>query len=458
MNIQNIFLPVFLISMLIYACEPASLDVNIVEEDPIEVVPSIDCTMDGIEYPCQNVKLLSIVGPSELQGSNLNDIWGWTDPTNGKEYALVGLTDGITFVDISTPEDPVVIGKLLESSIRSKFKAMPLSDYPACNLGIGTSEYAKSIVQGSTWRDHKVYDDHLFIVSDAQPHGMQVFDLSRLRDYNGTFMTFTEDALYDRLSNAHNIIINEQTGYAYAAGVTQSDVCGSRQLSGLHIIDIRNPKEPVFAGCYADAATDAQSSPNVAPGYIHDAQCITYDGPDQEHQGKEICFNSAEGSIVIADVTDKSNTKTISFNTTVDMQYSHQGWLTEDRRYFLMNDEVDEINLGRKTRTYIWDVADLDDPKFVGYYRQSTNSIDHNLYIKGDLVYQTNYTTGLQIYEIRDLSNLEMERVGYFDTKPDTDFQDFDGTWSNYPFFESGVVVLSDISGGLFIVQPQISN
>ncbi|MFN1835775.1 choice-of-anchor B family protein [Balneola sp. MJW-20] len=449
---------IFLIPLFLLGCEPSELDVNIVEGDPDQVDPAVDCTMNDIQYPCQNVELLSILSPQELRGTFLNDIWGWTDPLNGKEYALVGLTDGITFVDISDPETPVVIGKLRESNIRSKFKAMPVSDYPACNLGIGTTEYAKSITQGSTWRDHKVYQDHLFIVSDAQPHGMQVFDLSRLRQYNGAFLNFTEDVLYDRFSNAHNIIINEQSGYAYAAGVTQADICGSRDLSGLHIIDIRDPKSPVYAGCYADAATDAQSSPNIAPGYIHDAQCILYDGPDPDHQGKEICFNSAEGNIVIADVTDKSDAKTISFNTTVDMQYSHQGWVTEDRRYFLMNDEVDELNLGRRTRTYVWDVSDLDNPVFAGYYQQPTNSIDHNLYIRGDFVYQTNYTSGLQIYELRDLANADMQRVAFFDTKPNSNEQDFDGTWSNYPFFDSGVVILSDISGGLFVVRPQLNN
>lgn len=455
MNIRYLFpIALSLCILLFISCEPAELEEKIVEGSPSE--PSPTCSMDGIEYPCNNVELLGIVSASSLRGSNLNDIWGWTDPVSGKEYALVGLTDGVTFVDISDPEDPVVIGKLMESRIRNKYKALPVSEYPACNLGIGTTEYAKSITQGSTWRDMKVYQDHMFVVSDAQPHGMQVFDLTRLRNFSGSFMTYTEDVLYDRFSNAHNIVINEESGYAYAAGVTQAEVCGSTGLSGLHIVDIRDPKNPVYAGCYADAETDAQSFPNVAPGYIHDAQCIIYDGPDTEHRGKEICFNSAEGNIVISDVTNKNAPQTISFETTVDMQYSHQGWLTEDRRYFLMNDEVDELNLGRSTRTYIWDVQDLDNPRFVNYYRHSTFSIDHNLYIKGNYAYQTNYNAGLQIYELEDLGSANMQLAAYFDTKPSSDEQEFDGTWSNYPYFGSGVVILSDISGGLYIVRPDL--
>jgi choice-of-anchor B domain-containing protein len=138
------------------------------------------------------------------------------------------------------------------------------------------------------------------------------------------------------------------------------------------------------------------------------------------------------------------------------MQYSHQGWLTDDQAYFLMNDELDERNLGRNTKTYVWDVQDLDNPTFVGYYDHETFSIDHNLYVRGDHVFESNYNAGLQILEISDLENAEFKRVAYFDTQPQTDEALFKGTWSNYPYFASGVVVISDIDSGLFIVRPEL--
>ena len=68
----------------------------------------------------------------------------------------------------------------------------------------------------------------MFVVSDGQIHGMQVFDLTRLRAFDGEFMQFKEDALYKDLGNAHNIAINEDSGFAYAIGVTQAEICGSR--------------------------------------------------------------------------------------------------------------------------------------------------------------------------------------------------------------------------------------
>ncbi|HBX65535.1 MAG TPA: hypothetical protein DEG32_05070, partial [Balneolaceae bacterium] len=367
--------------------------------------------------------------------------------------ALVGLTNGMAFVDISKPNEPVVVARLPESNLNAKFKTLSIDQYPACNLGLGETARSKSITQGSSWRDVKVYDDHAFIVSDAQPHGMQVLDLKKLRSYKGEVLELTHDALYDQFGPAHNIIINEETGYAYAAGVTQSEVCGSRNESGLHMIDINDPKNPSYAGCYIDTEPGFY---RVAPGYIHDSQCVIYNGPDSEHQGKEVCFNSAEGNVVIADVSDKASPTTIGFERQAQMQYSHQGWLTEDQSYFLMNDELDERNLGRGTKTYIWDVRDLDNPEFVGYYEHETNSIDHNLYIKGNYAYESNYNSGLQILDLSGVASADLERVAFFDTQPQTDAASFKGTWSNYPFFESGLIVLSDIETGLFVVQPNL--
>ena len=417
---------------------------------------SFDCEngMAGGIYPCSNVDLFAHIPPDSLGGTQLNDIWGWTDPMTGKEYALVGLTDGVSFVDISDPNNPVVVGKLEESNLNPKFKIIDKEEaFPACTFGIGETE---AITEGSEWRDIKVFDNYAFVVSDNQAHGMQSFDLTRLRSYSGEFLTFAHDALYDKIGNAHNIVINEQSGFAYAVGVTTAEVCGSKNETGLHIIDINDPANPEFAGCFFDAETElpVRARPSGGVGYIHDAQCVMYEGPDSDHSGKEICIGSAEGSVVIADVSDKTNTSIIGFSGASQMQYSHQGWLTEDHSYFLMNDELDEVNFGRNTKTYIWDVKDLDNPTFIGYYTHNTASIDHNLYIKDNLVYQSNYTSGLRVFRIGNLDNLELKPVGHFDTNPGSNAIGYSGTWSNYPFFESGVLVVSDIERGLFILRP----
>lgn len=421
----------------------------------------VDGLADG-KFPCDDVDLFSIVSPQELVGLGkegttsvrLNDIWGWTDPQTDKEYALVGLTNAVSFVDISDPSNPVVIGKLNESSVAAKYKTLTDPNYEACKVGIGDTEYSKSLKEGSAWRDHKVFKDHLFIGSDAQAHGIQVFDLTKLRVYDGTFLEFDQDALYADLANSHNVVINEETGFAYAVGATNAygingaDACNS---GGLHIIDINDPKNPTFAGCYDDTTPPRRQSNSA---YIHDAQCVNYSGPDSDYTGQEVCFSSAEKSLVIADVTNKNDLKTLGFATQPNMYYAHQGWLTEDQEYFLMNDETDETNLGRNTKTYIFDVRDLDNPVFVDFYTHNTKSIDHNLYVKNDHVYATNYNAGLRILKMDDITSADLSLAAFFDTKPQSDANTFNGSWSSYPFFESGILIVSDIEDGLFILKP----
>lgn len=417
------------------------------------VPPGFEC-VDGLSagtYPCNNIDLVARVSASELRGSNLNDIWGWKDPQTEKEYALVGLTDGVTFVDVTNPDEPIVVGKLPESNISAKYKVLTDPNYEACQIGIGETEYSKNLQKGSAWRDHKVYNNHLYIGSDSQPHGVQVFDLTKLRGYNGSFIEFNDDNLYAGLANSHNIVINEETGFLYATGATNADTCNT---AGLHILDLSTPSEPVFAGCYEDATPPRQSEGSA---YIHDAQCVIYNGPDTEHAGKEVCFNAAERSLAIADVTDKQNLQTIGFATQPYMDYAHQGWLTEDQQYFIMNDELDEINLGRNTKSYVFDVRDLDNPVFIDYYTHNTFSIDHNMYVKGDYVYASNYNSGLRILKMDNIAEADLSLAAFFDTQPTSDQNNFSGAWSVYPYFDSGIVIVSDIADGLFILKPNLN-
>ena len=225
------------------------------------------------DFTCTSVDMVSFLPVQEIggtRGMQVNDVWGWTDPVTGTEWALVGRYDGTAFIDLSDPGNPVYTGDL------------PLTEGANPNV----------------WRDIKVYRDHAYIVSDgAGEHGMQVFDLTRLRDVAAPPVTFEATAHYDRIHSAHNIVINEETGFAYAVGASGGgDTCGG----GLHMIDIREPASPVFAGCFADATTGRQMT-----GYSHDAMCIIYEGPDEDHRGKEICFGSNETALSIADVSDK---------------------------------------------------------------------------------------------------------------------------------------------------------
>ena len=370
------------------------------------------------EFECDNVDILSFMPLKDIggkRGVRLNDIWGWKDEATGKEYALIGRSNGTSFVDVTDPFMPVYIGDL------------PMTEGSRANV----------------WRDIKVFDNHAFIVADgAGPHGMQVFDLKQLGQVSVLPVTFEASAHYDNIASAHNVVINEDTGYAYIVGSSGGgESCGG----GLHMVNINEPLEPTFEGCFADTETGRRGT-----GYSHDAQCVIYNGPDAEHQGKEICFGSNETALSIADVSDKENPIALAMMSYPKVAYSHQGWLTEDQRYFYMNDELDEVT-GQvpNTRTLIWDVADLDDPVLVKEHLATTTAMDHNLYIKGNFMYQSNYDAGFRILDISDPEN--PIEVGFFDTTP------FDGTgggsWSNYPYFESGAVIVNSSYEGLFILK-----
>ena len=396
---------------------------TVFKDNEIEAVlgGQVDCAGgEASVFGCNEVDLVAYMPVSRLgggRGVRVNDIWGWTDPETDRDYAIVGRSDGTGFVDVTDPANPFLVGNL------PKTEAAP----------------------NSTWRDMKVYRDHVFVVADGAPeHGMQVLDLTRLRDFAGEPLALTVDAHYDRVSSVHNIVINEETGFAYAVGANGGEeTCGG----GLHMIDIRDPKNPAFAGCFADARTGRSET-----GYSHDAQCVIYHGPDEEHHGKEICFGSNETALSIADVTDKENPVALSVAEYPNVGYTHQGWLTEDQAYFYMNDETDETGGNvSNTRTLIYDVADLDDPILVKEHFSENTSSDHNLYIVGDLMYQSNYNSGLRVFDIADREN--PRPVGFFDTVPGEDFPSMNGSWSNYPFFKSGIVVVTSGGEGFFVVK-----
>jgi choice-of-anchor B domain-containing protein len=366
-------------------------------------------------YPCRNVDLEAFMPLADIgataSNDEANDIWGWTDPSNGNEYAIIGTVFGTSFIDVSTPSAPVFLGEL---PTHGAF--------------------------GSSWRDIKVYADHAFIVSEANQHGMQVFDLTQLRNVNNPPVTFGETAHYRRVASAHNIVINEDTGFAYIVGAAGKNSCSG----GLHMVDIQNPTSPSFAGCFS------------SDGYTHDAQCVVYSGPDTAHQGKEICLNSNEDTLTIVDVTNKSNPIQLSRTGYPGAEYTHQGWLTEDQAHFLLDDELDEVNLGHNTRTRVFDVSDLDNPTLVGSYDSDNPAIDHNQYVKGNFSYQSNYRSGLRILDISGVATASLTEVAYFDIYPADDAPQFNGTWSNYPYFDSGIVIVSGIEQGLYIVRPNL--
>ncbi len=387
---------------------------------------AVDCAEGSAAiFSCDQMDLVALLPVHELgasRGAMVNDVWGWTDPETGREYAVVGRSEGTSFVDVTDPTRPVYLGQLPKTE--------------------GS--------RGQAWRDVKVLRDHALVVADnAGEHGMQVFDMTRLRTVDPADPpTFEADALYTDIASAHNLAVNEETGFAYTVGNSG----GGRGCASIHMIDLNDPKNPTFAGCYNDPSVGLG-----AAGQTHDAQCVVYRGPDARYQGREICFGYGETAVSIGDVTDKEAPVVLGNASMPNTAYIHQGWLTDDHRYIYVNDELDEMNgLTDRTRTMIWDVAELDDPVLAGEYLGETSATDHNLYVRGDMMYQSNYAAGLRVIDISDPVN--PREVGFFDTAPFADDVPgfFDGSWSNYPFFESGNILVTSHKQGLFVLKRRV--
>lgn len=370
--------------------------------------PCVDGEAAG--YPCQGIDLLSVITLSQLgaDGTQANDLWGWADPETGREFVLLGLGNGTAFVEVTNPLAPVFLGHLATHS------------------------------EPSAWRDIKVHKHHAYIVSEAARHGVQIFDLLELREVATPPVAFDETIHYgaEFLGNAHNIAINEATGFGYIVG---SDTCGS----GLHMVNLDRPRQPRFAGCFAE------------DGYTHDVQCVVYDGVDSDYRGREICFAYNEDTLTIVDVTDKASPRMVSRTSYVGVGYTHQGWLTEDHLFLLLGDEHDEEEFGHPTLTRIWDIADLDRPVVIGTHEGSTLAIDHNLYVRDGILYQANYRAGLRTFSLERIAEGRLMPTGFFDIYPSDDAAEFNGAWSVYPFFPSGVIAVSGIEQGLFLLARQ---
>ncbi len=370
-------------------------------EGPVELCPGANkpqpCVGGEVAgYACEAVELLSIMGSGEIGGGSISDSWGWT--YRDRIFALVGTTKGTAFLEVTDPCSPIYLGLMPQSSDSN-----------------------------AIWHDIKVWDHYAFVVSEAKGHGVQVFDLNRLLDATEG-ETFDEDAYYDGFGSAHNIAIDPDHPYAYGVGTGSCS-------GGLHIMDLADPLNPTQAGCWGEA------------GYIHDAHCLTYNGPDTDHVGKELCLTANGGgkAFSIVDVTDKSAPIELSRGKYPTPAYTHQGWMTDDHKYFLLGDELDEGKSQEYTRTMIFNVEDLDEPVLIAEHQGTTKATDHNMYVIKDKVYQSNYGSGLQVLDLSNVAAGELTQIAWFDTRPDGE-KGMNGAWNTYPYFWNGRVVM--ITGG----------
>jgi len=363
---------------------------------PLDVVP------EG-GFPSRGIAVLSWLPMHELRPGleEASNCWGYTSPS-GREYAILGVSTGHVFVEVTDPGAPRVLAHVPRT--------------------IGTN------------RDMKTYKDVAFLVGDdgEEAEGLQPVDLSRIDQGEITLLPEWRE----EPRSTHTIAVDEASGFLFRSS--------GKGSFGLRVYDVQDPRNPRLAGTWGTR-------------YVHEMQAVTY--TEGLYAGRQIvfCFTLGPGGagggfdpgIDILDITDKDQIRHLSFFVYPNAVISHQGWLSADRRHLYVNDEGDEAELKQPTTTHVIDVTDLERPRAVATFGTGTLATDHNLYVAGDLIFEGNYRSGLRVF--RALDPLAPEEIAFFDTYPEDDGPELNGLWGNYPFFRSGTIVGGDIERGLFV-------
>ena len=378
------------------------------------------------DHACEKMDLLAHVPLSSFSTnpSAANDVWGFYDVNDGKEYAILGLRNGVGVVEVTDPEAPRMVG-----SVSS---------------------------QSTSWRDIKVYqhfnratarwDSYAYVTADSASVGTMIIDLRSLPEDISVAASDKSDI------SAHNVYLSNVD---YSMGVALNGVepflhiAGSNRNGGaFNTYRLDNPLEPdsVYSnGSSSRANYSHDVSSMVVTDDRKDTQCVAA-GPYCE-----IFFDFNEDNFQIWDKTQNSAPSRLSTTSYPKVSYVHSGWYTEDKQVVLVHDELDEMDYGLNTTVRLFELSDFRSPALLSTWTGPTGAIDHNGFVRGNRYYMSNYTRGMTVLDISDTSS--PKEIGFFDTFPISDNTSFNGAWGVYPYLPSGVILISDISSGLYVVR-----
>jgi choice-of-anchor B domain-containing protein len=372
---------------------------------------SLELTAPGLRFPKSNVTLFAWVSLPDFGvpgGGNANSCYGYTSPS-GREYAIVGLSTGTSFVEITQPGNPVIVAHINGPT--------------------------------SLWRDVRTYSTYCYAVSEGGG-GIQVMNMANIDSGVVTLVGAVDD---DTAHSTHTVAVNAASGYLYRSG-------GGGQ--GIRIYDLNpNPAVPTRVGTWSDR-------------YSHEVSVFSFTtGPAAGKEIAYVCGGLNNGytstGVYVVDVTNHAAPVQLQYVTYPNAQYCHQCWPSPDKQLLYVDDELDDQNLGINSVTRVLSLANPLAPVYTGTFSNGGTTTDHNQYTEGRRIYQANYRSGLRVKSTSNPGTPTAPvEIAYFDTWPEDNTNEFNGLWNNYPYFPSGVVIGSDIEKGLFvwwIGTPQIS-
>ena len=386
-------------------------------------------------YHCKQITLQARVGLNRFPGKprSASSLWGYVDPDDNREYAIIGLQNGTGVVDVTNATRPTIVGHI---------PGVP-----------------------SLWREVKVYsvrnkntgkwDAYAYVSTEGFEGGLQIIDLSDLPNSVSLAATDTD------ISTSHTLFITNidyATGKRLPGKKPRLYVNGSDR--GLVVFGLANPKNPKVLGeytetyvhdSYGEKFTDARTS-----------QCAP------RHKPCEILFAWTGGDFRVLDVTNPRSIQVIGTLTYPDLGYAHSGWISQDKKFLFNFDELDELDSDEKTRILTINIEDFTNPTVAGTFQGPQKSIEHNGIVIGNKLYLAHYTRGLVIMDVSDPENIR--ETAFFDSYPRDDDERsagpefhpghegeaaFHGAWGIYPFLPSGNILISDLERGLLILKEQ---
>lgn len=350
------------------------------------------------QYAYQNISLLgrfddSTVVAEPALGIRYQSCWGWTDPSNGREYGIIGSTAGTYIIEVTNPTNPVM------------------------------RDYVPGRAQARIWHEYKTYGNYLYMISDGGGNSLQIADLTYLPD--SVHVVYDSTDIFD---SGHTLYVDGNK--LYVASVSSP----GGNFSSMNVYSLSNPAYPQLL---ARLDTDFPVIGSVHDMYVTNDTVYASCGYDGLY-------------IFRFDTATNHFTQLSSLVVYPDQGYNHSSFLDRSHTMLYM---LDEIPSGAAVK--VVDVTDIYNPTVVDTFYSNPGATAHNPYVKNDELFIAYYQDGVQAYDITTPS--APVRNGYFDTHyqnppgtyPGTPYQ---GCWATYTDLPSGHLLASDMQLGLFVL------